>query len=499
MTDIKKKELLNEYSWATSRLITKTLPIISKTHPGIDLIDLLMGLPITFELNEFDPESIPEGVDPKTLAIGGYIKRDTERGNPDRLIVFITLSKVKDITWDTFFESMINDQYYHNTIAFIYMHEAMHILLRHYDFYLNQSYDRIITDMRSDMDEKSRMDLLNMAFDFWINAYLLEQAASGTVFDRWQNDPDTFTGLYDVNLSPQHMTMQEVVVKLVEEAKVSKTEISDTDGNVMGQLTSVTIHGNTTNTFSPNGQHQISTNEREERPTGAEQEVDEILASVKNDLTERTRGEDSTGAFEKLGVDYTVPTDWFKALKGSVFSIVQKHTNRYDSTWGKIRNKYRHIALLPGRIYYEQNLAAIISIDQSGSMSNSDLEKINYVVTKLAAKTVFTEIMLHDTKVAKTERFKGKRLNSIREFVTTRHACGGTSHKEVFENIARIKQENPKLKFIYLSFSDNYSDIEQVYDPQTFQGVNSYWITTEESNTVKVPGMQISLEHGLLT
>ena len=42
--------------------------------------------------------------------------------------------------------------------------------------------------------------------------------------------------------------------------------------------------------------------------------------------------------------------------------------------------------MMPGKVYYEKELAAIISIDQSGSMSDSDLEKINYVI-HLAAIT----------------------------------------------------------------------------------------------------------------
>ncbi len=163
-----------------------------------------------------------------------------------------------------------------------------------------------------------------------------------------------------------------------------------------------------------------------------------------------------------------------------------------------MKSKFRHIAPFPGRIYYDKELAAIISIDQSGSMSNDDLEKINYVVTELAKKAVFVEIMLHDTRVAEQKKFIGKQFTGIRDYVTNRVACGGTSHKEVFERIDIIKKENPKTKLIYLSFSDNYSDIDQVYTEETFRKIIPYWITTCESKLVSVPGMQISLEHGLL-
>jgi predicted metal-dependent peptidase len=197
-------------------------------------------------------------------------------------------------------------------------------------------------------------------------------------------------------------------------------------------------------------------------------------------------------------VDYSVPIDWFSHLKNSVFNITQKYTSNYEQTWSRLKNKFRHIAPMPGRIYLDKQLAAIISIDQSGSMSDKDLEKINYVVSELAKKAVFVEILLHDTRVAERKRFDKKSPLNIREFITNRVACGGTSHQEVFQIVDEIKTENKKRKLIYLSFSDNWSDIDQVYDPAVFDKITAYWVTTDESRLVNVPGMQISLEHGLL-
>jgi predicted metal-dependent peptidase len=153
---------------------------------------------------------------------------------------------------------------------------------------------------------------------------------------------------------------------------------------------------------------------------------------------------------------------------------------------------------MPGRIHYEKEMAVVVSIDQSGSMSDADLEKINYVVTQLAKKSVFTEILLHDTRVAERKRFQGKKFQGIRDFVTNRVAFGGTSHREVFSILKEIKDEKKSRKIIYLSFSDNYSDIESVYDPETFNGIPAYWIVTTGGKPVDVPGMQISLEEGLL-
>jgi len=502
LTKTDREKILNDFSYATSRLTTKMIPIIKQTFENVELVDLLMALPVKFDIKEIDLSKVPpkkdgSAVTAKDIAIGGYILRDTENGNPDRLVVFLNFTKDINQSWEEFFDMLLKDTYYINTLAFIYLHEALHILMRHYDFYLNVTYLSIIDEIRSDLPEKAKNELLSHAFDYWINAYLIEHAYSGSIIARFADQSSNFTGLYDPNLSPKVTTQQEIVQKLAQDAKIEHQYIMDINDEVIGTITTVTINGQTTTSITMNGDH--ANIRQEPRESSAEQEIGEVLDSARNNLLEKTRGSESSGTLSKLGVDYSVPTDWFKALKSSMFNIVRHHTSQFDQTWGKIKNKFRHVAMMPGKIYYEKELAAIISIDQSGSMSDDDLEKINYVITELAKKAKFVEILVHDTQVADQKRFIGNQFHSVREFVTNRVACGGTSHKEVFQIVKKVKEENPKTKFIYLSFSDNYSDIEHVYDPTTFKNINAYWITTDERNTVNVPGMQISLEHGLLS
>lgn len=500
MTKIEEAKIINDYSYATSRLVTRMIPIIKKTYEGIELVDLLMALPIKFVLKEVDYSQIKmkdgNQATMKDMALGGYIERDRETGNENRLIIFFVLTKDTNMEWKEFFDTLQADQIYSHKMAFIYLHEAMHILLRHYDFYLNETYFQIIRNLRTDLDMDSMSEILNHAFDYWINGYLLEEAKSHSIIHKWQEDG--FTGLYDVNLTPKLLTQAEIVQKLTSEAEIKKEEILDSEGNRFGDVTTITINGNSSTTVSLDSQHTTLTEGSGKTLGQNEQEIGEVMDNTRNDMLHKTKGSNSQEMFQKLGINYEVPIDWFKTLKGSIFNVVQQYTNNYDQTWGKIKNKFRHVATLPGKIYYNKEMAVIISIDQSGSMSDSDLEKINYVVTELGKKAVFTEVLLHDHHVASRKKFLGKKFQGIKEYVTTRVACGGTSHVEVFETIDIIKKENPKLKLIYLSFSDNYSDIEQVYDPEVFKGILAYWITTVESNTVNVPGMQISLEHGLL-
>jgi predicted metal-dependent peptidase len=463
-----------------------------------------MALPIKPSFEEIDLSTMKDQNDNQLTmeqtAIGGFITRDTDRGNPNRMIVHLIFSKDKELTWDKFFDKLIhtNGSHFHNMTAFVYMHEAMHILMRHFDYYLNQSYYSLVSGVRPEYNEDQISNILNHAFDYWINAYLLEKASSNSVIHSFKNHPEKFSGLYDPNLSPKiGLTQQEIVIKLAKESEIETKQLMDANGNHWGETTTITINGNSSTTVSVDGNHDININDMNQNDSNI-QEVGEVLGNVRRDLLDKSRGSGKVGGFSELGVDYSVPTDWFKYLKSSLFTLSQKYTSTYDQTWSKLKNKMRHIAPMPGRIYYKKEMAIIVSIDQSGSMSDADLEKINYVVTQLAKKSVFTEILLHDTSVAERKRFQGKRFQGIKDFVTHRVAFGGTSHKEVFEIIKEIKNEKKTRKLIYLSFSDNFSDIEHVYDPDTFNNIPAYWIITSGGKSVNVPGMQISVEDGIL-
>jgi predicted metal-dependent peptidase len=504
MTKAEEKKLADDFSWAISRLVSKSVRIINETYNNIQLIDLLMALPVKPVFKEIElSEMKDKDGNPLTMeqtAIGGFITRDTDRGNPNRMIVHLVFSKDKEMTWDNFFNQLVhtNGRYFQNMVAFVYMHEAMHILMKHFDYYLNQSYYSLVSDVRPEFNEDQISELLNHAFDYWINAYLLEKANSNSTIASFKSNPDKFSGLYDANLSPNvDMTQQEIVRKLAEEAQMNTVPLMDADGNQWGEATTITINGNSSTTITIDGNHAVNSNEVNSRESNI-QEIGEVLDNTRRDLLDKSRGSGSVGGFSELGVDYSVPVDWFKYLKSSLFTLSQKYTSTYDQTWSKLKNKMRHIAPMPGRIHYEKEMAVVVSIDQSGSMSDSDLEKINYVVTQLAKKSVFTEVLLHDTSVAERKRFQGKKFKGIRDFVTHRVAFGGTSHREVFDILREIKDEKKTRKIIYLSFSDNFSDIEQVYDPDTFDNIPAYWIVTSGGKSVDVPGMQISLEDGLL-
>ena len=502
MTQGEQKKIENDFGWAISKLISKSIRVISETYDDIVLIDLLMALPVRPMFEEIDLSKMQKAdgtqLTQQDTAIGGYITRDTEQGNPNRMIVHLVFSKDINVTWDDFFAELIStrSKAYQAMVSFVYLHEAMHILMRHYDYYLNRNYYDIIDEFRSELPESEKDELLNHAFDYWINGYLIEQAKDRSTIREFENNSN-FSGLYDKNLSPGVLEQQEIVIKLAKEAKIEKRELLDNNGNMWGTATTITINGNSSTTINVDGQHQLDSADPSDTSSNL-QDITDVMEGTRRNLLNNTKGSGSQGAFHKLGVEYAVPIDWFDHLKSSLFTLTQKYTSQYDQTWSKLKSKMRHVAPMPGRIHYEKEMAAVISIDQSGSMSDSDLEKINYVVTSLAKKSVFVEVLLHDHRVASRQRFEGKKFQGIREFITNRVACGGTSHQEVFEVLREIKEEKKTRKIIYLSFSDNYSDIEQVYDSALFDKIPAYWIVTQGGKPVNVPGMQISLDSGLL-
>ena len=504
VTFLDQNKILDEYSWAISRLISKSVKIISTSYDNMQMIDLLMALPVKPIFKEIDLSKMTK-VDgtPVTMedtAIGGFITRDTDEGNPNRLIVHLTFSKDINMTWEDFFSKLMHVQgaHFQNMVSFVYLHEAMHIMMRHFDYYPNHSYYDTVRKYKPEFSDEEVDELINHGFDYWINAYLIEKSNQQSVIHRFKSD-NNFSGLYDANLSPERLSQQEIIAKLASEAKIEKKELLDANGNRWGTSTTITINGNSSTTINLDGDHSLDSAEFDDSAEQSNvQEIGEVLDNTRRDLLDKTKGEGSSGAFSKLGVDYSVPADWFKLLKSSLFTLSSKYTSNSTQTWGKLKNKFRHISPMPGRIYYDKEMAVIVSIDQSGSMSDADLEKVNYVVTELAKKSVFVEILLHDTRVASRERFLGKKFAGIRDYITNRVACGGTSHKEVFQIVNEIRRENTKRKLIYLSFSDNYSDIESVYNPDVFQKIPAYWIMTSGGVPVRVPGMQISLEAGLL-
>ena len=77
-----------------------------------------------------------------------------------------------------------------------------------------------------------------------------------------------------------------------------------------------------------------------------------------------------------------------------------------------------------------------------------------------------------------------------------RHGSGGTSHAAVFQAIQDLALKDPD-QWIYISVSDNYSDIESVLPKYPVMAkVSKIWVKASDGrdlNSNLVPGLQVVL------
>jgi predicted metal-dependent peptidase len=160
-----------------------------------------------------------------------------------------------------------------------------------------------------------------------------------------------------------------------------------------------------------------------------------------------------------------------------------------DRTW-KNPNKY-FIPLniiLPGNSNYDlKPKILVITVDTSGSISNEDLKKFSYVIYKNFNH--FTKIILitHDIKIHNIEEFTESLV--FLEYIKTVgfKGRGGTSHRYVFNKIEKMFENNLDELSLIISLTDNYSDIESIYNKYKFWKVIPYIILTNGAILSNLP------------
>ena len=99
-------------------------------------------------------------------------------------------------------------------------------------------------------------------------------------------------------------------------------------------------------------------------------------------------------------------------------------------------------------------------------------------------------MIFHDTEIAHVEHFEGNySYKSVIKAAKKRHCGGGTSHKKVFEWLDNnVKNKDIKRK-VYVSFSDNYSDIEEIYSNyKIIKKISKIWLNSDGRDVDKAIG-----------
>ena len=225
-----------------------------------------------------------------------------------------------------------------------------------------------------------------------------------------------------------------------------------------------------------------------------------IANQLHHSISTSTKGTSIGEIFQMVFDAIKVDVLWFDKLKKNINTQVFNKTSNGYTSWENLSATYRHIYTAPIQKSEDKKVKFIISIDTSGSMHTEDLQKILGIMQDKSKQIAEIHVLHHTTDVV--AQFHVKHAEDIqldRLFKTAfacRHANGGTSHKEVFNRIKELNLPDPE-QWIYISVSDNYSDIESTLPIYSImQKISSVWVQTSDGrdlNTKIVPGLHVVL------
>ena len=261
----------------------------------------------------------------------------------------------------------------------------------------------------------------------------------------------------------------------------------DLVGTALEELDDETVYEPYTNsTFSKgNFNNQLPTHEAIQTDLGE---------SLMNQFASMSKGLGSSAIFAEYFKAKKVKTGWFKKLAGKFNKDVYYMTNTFKSQWSSLNITYRHKFKAPKAQYEDNKLAVILSVDHSGSVATEGLQKLLYLFEKQSKKITKLIVLIHDTEVVKEfileDDYNIASNPQFKEALANRFAVGGTSHLDVFSNIndKLVNREIDPTKSIYISFSDNYSDIPEAWKQfPNLQKLSTTFLTPQD-NPMNVKG-----------
>lgn len=216
--------------------------------------------------------------------------------------------------------------------------------------------------------------------------------------------------------------------------------------------------------------------------------------SLTSQFGSMARGTGSAAIFGEFFEAKKVKTGWFKKLSSKFSRDVYEMTNTFRSQWSSLNITYRNHFKAPKAQYEDNKLAVVLSVDHSGSVGTEGLQKLLYLFEKHSSKITQLTVLIHDTEVVKEflleDDYDIKSNPHFKEALAHRFAVGGTSHYDVFRRIDELiktKSIDP-TKTIYISFSDNYSDIPTSWDKfKSLKEISTVFLAPED-NPVNVKG-----------
>jgi len=430
-----------EFSYKASKLIHQELikevnQIIGVSKASQSALTLLLNAKLNIEVRKI-PSTNTKDKKLKVVATNcvAYLKHDE-----DTIVISLFYSKASDLP--KLLKSIEKHTWY---FTYLYLRELF-MLTRGYNtitFY--KKVKRIIQNSGYNIDKQYYQALMNVAGYISINNFLYSLYKSTNNVDNFLKAMKYAHFVQDMN-NKDYFTILDFVLKEAKTTHNTETThlVDINDVPVPTQMVDYPL---------------------------VHDEYDEIVTdlgeTIENAFKVACRGVATASIFgQEFKADDKVKTGWFKKLKKTLSRVVYYKTNNFEVSWGSLNSTYKHKFKAPKQNYKDTSLELVLSIDQSGSMQMEELGRIAGVIKKQSKNINKLTVLIHDTEITKVFTLKPEELDvnsdSFKKALLTRYSTGGTSHYHVFDWLVNNVKDFNKL--IYLSYSDNYSDIPEALD-----------------------------------
>lgn len=349
---------------------------------------------------------------------------------------------------------------YSTYFAYHYIKQLQHLLRNHYTA-THQGF------MLRHTNEGSPFSVIKLVYDYVVNASLKDMFDHSELKNSWSKLEPLLK--YNENYTTELHTLKQIAsqgnkyVSTPISPSVSEITINETKYLVPTAVCSSL-------TTDDNGQANLA----------------QALYST---IRSESKGSGGNGIQIMMQCFESVKTDveWFTKLKTSFEKKVYHATHHYDENWQQLDDNYRHLFNSPTPEYSETKIRLILSVDQSGSMSTQDLQKLLYLIEENAQYITECLVIVHTGEVDKVFKLEDEydiTKHPDFKFLQARLTNGGTSHRPVFHYIQELEIDKPQ-DYIYLSLSDNYSDIEEsIKDYPIMRELPKYWLSPANSRHV---------------
>lgn len=194
-------------------------------------------------------------------------------------------------------------------------------------------------------------------------------------------------------------------------------------------------------------------------------EVDNIISEARATLqTLKDRGVGTSGMVSYLEKLLKIEIPWETILRKCIkTNVIYKPTDR---AWYRPNKFLRPIGIYtPGESLEESKEGVgilVLHVDTSGSMSDKELKKALHVIMESLQYFEKIVAIIADYSIHDIKEFEKDDFTSFWAFVKKGlKGRGGTSHKKVFEYCQdKIYDEDPDMFSMFISFTDGYSDID---------------------------------------